>query len=226
VIAHNPKAFDLYFIQNRAIVLKWQPKLKMNGLKIVCMKMEHLVFLDSVSFLPCPLRKFPYAFGLTVSKSWYPHYFNTEDNLDYVGPIPDVSYYGVNEMSEAQRREFLAWYEGQKDVVFDNRRMLEAYCQDDVTVLRQACRVFRREFMQIGNLEVFVEDISIASACNKVLRKRFLKPDTVGLIPTGGYSCNVNYSKKALIWLVYRDMMGGGGRKILHGRNDREYRLP
>jgi hypothetical protein len=34
--------------------------------------MEHLVFLDSVSFLPCALRKLPEAFGLTAAKSWYP----------------------------------------------------------------------------------------------------------------------------------------------------------
>jgi len=64
----------------------------MNGLKIMCMKLKHLVFLDCVSFLLCPLRKLPEAFGLTVCKSWYPHYFNSEENLDYVGPIPDVSY--------------------------------------------------------------------------------------------------------------------------------------
>ena len=65
----------------------------------MCMKMENLVFLDSVSFLPCSLRKLPEAFVLTARKSWYPHYFNTEENQDYVGTIPDVSYYGVNEMN-------------------------------------------------------------------------------------------------------------------------------
>jgi len=120
-------------------------------------------------------------------------------------------------MSEAERREFLAWYEGRKEAVFDKRRVLETYYADDVTVLRQACRVFRREFMQIGNIEVFLEASTIADACNKVLRKRFLKPDTIGLILTGGYSGNVNYSKKALMWLVYREMMDDGGRKILQG---------
>jgi len=62
-------------------MLKWKPELNVNGLKIMCMKMEHLVFLDSVSFLPCQLRKLPEAFGLTASKSWYPQYFNTEENL-------------------------------------------------------------------------------------------------------------------------------------------------
>jgi len=113
-IAHKAKAFDLQFILNRAILLKWRPELIMNELKIMCMRMEHLVFLDSVSFLPCSLRKVPEAFGLTASKLWYPHYFNTEENLDYVGPIPDASYYGANEMSESERRDFLAWYEIQK----------------------------------------------------------------------------------------------------------------
>ena len=63
-------------------------------------KKEHLVFLDSVSFLPCALRKLPEAFGLQVTKSWYPHCINTEENLDYVGPMPDISYYGVDEMGE------------------------------------------------------------------------------------------------------------------------------
>ena len=60
----------------------------MNGLEIICMKIAQLLFLDSVSFLPCPLRKQPNAFGLTASKSWYPHYFNTKENLNYIGPIP------------------------------------------------------------------------------------------------------------------------------------------
>jgi len=41
-IAHNAKAFDLHFFLNRAILLKWKPDLIMNGLKIMCMKIEHL----------------------------------------------------------------------------------------------------------------------------------------------------------------------------------------
>ena len=90
----------------------------MNGLKIMCMRVEHLVFLDSVSFLPFTLRNLPEAFGLTVAKSWYPHYFNTRANLEYVGKIPGITYYGLDEMSASERNEFLAWYEGQ-DEVFD-----------------------------------------------------------------------------------------------------------
>jgi len=104
--------------------------------------------LDRVSFLPFPLRRLPEAFSLTVAKSWYPHNFNTEENLDYIGPLPDVSHYGLNEMGEGERCEFLEWYETQEPP-FDKRRVLEQYNQNELTVLRQTCRVFRQEFMQI-----------------------------------------------------------------------------
>jgi len=63
--------------------------------------------------------------------------------------------------------------------------------------------VFWREFMQSGHIDVFVETITIESACNKLLLKRFLNPDTIGLVPTGGYTCNNRYSKKALMWPLH-----------------------
>ena len=127
-------------------------------------------------------------------------------------------------MSEGDRREFMAWYSKEKFKVFDDRHVLEQYCQDDVTVLRQACRVFRREFLAIGNIEVFLETLTIASACNKVLRKQYLKPETIGLIVPEGYSANRKYSKKALIWLLHMERTDGC--HIQHARNGREYRPP
>jgi hypothetical protein len=132
------------------------------------------------------LRKLPEAFGLSVTKSRYPHYFNTNTNLNYVGPIPDVSYFGIDEMGISERREFMTWYDDEKNRVFDNKLDLEKYCQDDVIVLRQACQIFRREFIEIGNIEGFLESFTIASACNKVLRKtsetRYHQFDTRRLI--------------------------------------------
>ena len=139
-IAHNAKGFDAHFILDRAILLKWPPKLILNGQKIVCMTMEHMTFLDSISFLPMALRKLPEAFRLTACKSWYPHYFNTQSNLDFIRPIPGIEQYGFDQMSESERKE---WYDSLKDKVFNNRHVLKHY-QDDVTVLRQACQIFRR----------------------------------------------------------------------------------
>ena len=72
-------------------------------------------------------------------------------------------------------------------------------------------------------MDIFLESCTIASACIKVLRKRFLKHQTVGLIPKGGYSCNQNYSKKALMWILHMEQTDGC--TIMHSRNGREFRL-
>jgi hypothetical protein len=75
-------------------------------------------------------------------------------------------------MAEGEKREFIAWYDEQKDEVFDNRHVLEQYCQDDVTVLRQACRVFRPEFLII-DIEVFLEALTIASDVKRCCARNF-----------------------------------------------------
>jgi hypothetical protein len=75
--------------------------------------------------------------------------------------------------------------------------------------------------MEIGNIEVLLEAVT-ASAYNKVLRKKFLKPETIGLLPVGGYSTNNRYSKKALMWLLHMEQTDDC--HIQHARNGREYR--
>jgi len=220
-IAHNATAFDSQFILKRAILLKWNPQLILSGLKFISMKIQHSHFLDSISYLPIPLRKLPEAFGLSSQKSYFPHSYDTKANLDYVGPTTDIKYFGTDEMGR-ERERISCLVVMSKKTVFDNRRLLEEYYQDNVTVMRQACQIFRPDFMEIGNIEIFLETVTIASACNKVLRKKFLKPETIGLIPAGGYSANSKYSKKALMWLLHMEQ--ADGCQIQHARNGREYR--
>ena len=38
--------------------------------------------------------------------------------------MPDISYYGVKEMSGVERKDFLAWYERYKSEPYDYRSML------------------------------------------------------------------------------------------------------
>jgi hypothetical protein len=91
-------------------------------------------------------------------------------------------------------------------------------------VLQEACRVLRREFIKIGNIVVFLLSVTIASACNNVMRKQFLKPNTTCLIPSGGYTGNVNCSNKAIMWLVYREQTDCCTKR--HARKGRKYRPP
>jgi len=125
-------------------------------------------------------------------------------------------------MSKEERRVFLVWYESQKSVLSGNRHVLVTYSHSDVTVLKQACLVFRLEVMRIGNMDF--ESTNIASACNKFNRKRFLKLETMGLIPSGGYTCNKMFSNKAMMLLLHMEQ--AGGVRIIHCRNGLEYRLP
>jgi hypothetical protein len=75
------------------------------------MTVEHIKFIDSMSYLTFPLRNLAGAVGFSASKSWYPHYFNTKENPNYVGPIPYITCYGADQMGVAERKELLEWYE-------------------------------------------------------------------------------------------------------------------
>ena len=99
-----------------------------------------------------------------------------------------MSYNGVDTMMGQERPDFLAWYEEHRHDVFDNKYMLESYCYANVTVLRLACKTFLTLFKAIGNIEVFLESVSLASACNKVFRRNYLTPDTIGIIPRVDYA--------------------------------------
>jgi hypothetical protein len=72
---------------------------------------ENVTWLESLIYLAMPLRTLPEAFGLTIVKSWYPHLFKTAENMNYVGPAPDILYYDTDYVYEFQRKEFLSWYE-------------------------------------------------------------------------------------------------------------------
>jgi hypothetical protein len=65
--------------------------------------------------------------------------------------------------------------------------------------------------------------MTVASACNKVFRKKFLWSDRIGLIPVGGSTDNRKQSKKAIAWLLNEERKEG--KRILHGRNAKERRL-
>jgi len=91
-------------------------------------------------------------------------------------------------MSGDEGVQFSAWYEGVKDKVLKNGEKVLAYCMDDVSVLRQACCAFRYLFSKLVKIDPFRQTIKISSICNKVLRTIFLKPETIVIIPRGGYS--------------------------------------
>ena len=62
-----------------------------------------------------------------------------------------------------------------------------AYCESDVEILRLADMKLRELFIRETGVDLLVQATTIAGACNLVFRRNFLKPETLALIPPGGY---------------------------------------
>ena len=101
-------------------------------------------------------------------------------------------------MSGDKQAQFSAWYERVKNKNFNNREELLTYCMDDVNVLRQACCAFRNLFLKLVKMDPYWHAITILSICNKVFRTMFPQPDSVRIIPRGGYRMGDRQSVEVL----------------------------
>ena len=126
--------------------------------KILSIVLENLLFLDSLNYLPMSLKGISKSFNLTCKKRHYPHFFNTANNLDYVGSYPEPKLYGAHSVSVDERTQFLVWYKGVKDKIFNNSEELLACCLDDVNVVRQACCAFRNLFLELVKMDQLSEE--------------------------------------------------------------------
>ena len=125
-------------------------------------------------------------------------------------------------MSGDERAQFLYWYEKQKDKILRNKEELLAYCMDDINVLKQACCAFRNLFLKQVKIDPFCEAMTISSICNKVFLTIFLKPNTAGIIPRGGYRTGDLQSIEPLQWFAY---IGQTRSNVTHDGNGREVHL-
>ena len=56
-------------------------------------KNYNIIFRDSQQILITGLRKLGIVFGVEAQKSIFPYSFVTENNLDYIGPVPEFKYF-------------------------------------------------------------------------------------------------------------------------------------
>ena len=75
--------------------------------------------------------------------------------------------------------------------------------------------------MQDTKVDPFRVASTIASYCNYVFRKLFLKSNSIAIIPEYGYNLNQRTSKKAMLWLKYYSETSG--MYIQHAKNEGEY---
>ena len=231
VLAHNSQGFDSYLILDELYKQCVFPEQIVNGAKILSLSINggDIVFKDSLCFFQMPLSAFPKAFGLTEQKKgFFPHFFNTPANQNYVGPLPDKEHYDPQGMSTDRAREFHQWYDAHDpEYVFEFQKELVAYCQSDVLLLKGACEVFCQEFEAISGFNPLERCITIASACNLFYRTKHMPERVLASEPVSGWHAQAKpHSLAALEWLTYlnrkpdvniRHARNGGEHVILHG---------
>ncbi|XP_031342339.1 uncharacterized protein LOC116170237 [Photinus pyralis] len=227
VIAHNASGFDGQFILNYIIThTDLTPELIMRGTKLVTMLLDNVKFLDSLNYFQMALRKLPQVFGLTeLKKGYFPHLFNRTEHQNYVGPIPSIEAFEPDNLIRAEREELIKWYSERiaENYIFDFKKELVEYCISDVNILAQSCLKLRKLMIEEGNVCPFIDSVTLPGACNKIFRRNFLKPNTIGLIPKGGYRFRDNQSVIATRWLLLEER--SRGINIIHSAKKKEARI-
>ena len=233
VMAHNFQGYDSYpiikYLNENAI----EYKVTYNGAKclMLTIKMFDIKFIDSLNFIPMGLAKFPKTFGQPkLCKGYFPHFFNKNENQDYVGPIPCQDDYGVNYKKPAEREAFMSWHQEQVDnnYVFDFRHEILKYCRSDVDIMAKCCMLYRemlKEETAIDNetgIDPFDQALTIASYCMQVYRTKFLEKDTIALL-SQPQQLKRKQSHEALQWLSYTAEKEE--IRIQHARNGGEKRV-
>ena len=242
VIAHNFKGYDSYPILKQLNQEAIPYDVIYNGAKCVTLTTKtkqkrtlfaiEITFIDSMNFIPMALAKFPKTFGQDeLCKGYFPHYFNKDENQDYVGPIPCQDDYGVNYMKPEAREKFMAWHQEQveNNYVFDFQKEILKYCRSDVDILAECCKLYRELFKLATDttndetgLDPFDSTTTIASYCMQVYRTKFLQKDTIALLPQHQV-LKRKQSHEALQWLSYTAEKEE--IRIQHDRNGGEKRV-
>ena len=227
VICHNFKGYDSYpilqYLHDNSIL----PKVITTGSKYMSVEVPicNIRMIDSLNFIPMALADMPKSFGETeLAKGYFPHLFNRKENQQAVlSHLPDIRYYTPDNMKPEARKDFMKWYEQNKNSVFTFQKEILRYCRSDVDILRKCCLKFRELFMGLtkkdgrGGIDPFEKCVTIASACNLVYRTNFLEHESIAIIPPHGYRPEEKQSIMAYKWLSF--ISHKQGIEIQHGKN-------
>jgi hypothetical protein len=231
VIAHNFKGHDSLPILGYLYQIGVKPRTIANSANHMYIEVPgcRIRMIDFINFSPSALSELPKMLGLEeLKKGYFPHLFNRKENQSVVlNHLPDVHYYNPDAMKVKDRKVFFVSFKTNYRQRFDFQIALLSYCRSNMDILRRAYLAFRQLFLEMtsanghGGTDSFQQCITIASACNLVLRMRlFLRPDTIGIIPAQGYRQEEKHSIKAMQWIKY--LSTTEGVRIQHVRNSGE----
>jgi len=189
IIAHNLRGYDGILLVEYMTMNEIKFDIIKRGCKIVTLTIpEHnITALDSYAHLSYPLSDFPKAFGLKeMKKGHFPYKFNTPSNQNYVGVIPDISYFEPERhKDEKSQKAFYKWYEENKNIKYDFMKELKEYCVNDVELLADGFKKYRQTLIELTGYDP-LNKITIAGVSMDVFLSKYKEHD-IALIDTNNY---------------------------------------
>jgi hypothetical protein len=241
--AHNSQSYDIYFLMPYLIKYGFKPHNIYRGSHILYTAIKqglNMRIIDSLCFFPLALSQFAKTFNLPTTKGHFPHWFNIEENENYIGNIPDKHYFGYNNMKVSDRVTFDLWYneELNKNEPWNFKAEMEKYCRQDVLTLQRACRVFRQTIIKLSTKEVpdgvdentlehktkkvFLDPfryVTIASVCMALYRWKFLTETYDVTLKNGRGVKGLVTQEDMVVYLHDEDDTRGTRREDLTGDN-------
>ena len=222
--AHYGQKYDFLFVLRQLFEFKLTPSVIKRGSKFFEIQVKKGVnscevsFRDTYNFMGMSLEKMVESFNLSIpDKGIFPHFWNRRENYNCptLPNLPPREFYALDNMSTEKKNIFEAWYIANFETKFFLPTALYEYGVNDVLILAHAFVAFRKLFMELADgLNPFVEGVTIPSACMKLFRHSFLKPNTIAIIPHKGYQRHSKSSLEAQKYFAWREYKFG--KRIQH----------
>lgn len=148
--AHNGSGYDTRLIFEAVVKKMLNPqKISqiMSGSRFMELRVDKLVFRDSLRHLPGSLKKLAHDFCKDkLMKGDFPFMFNRKEYYDYIGPIPSLEYYPVAHVkTDDDLKKLLTYHASWKDREDWNfKEQLVAYCRNDVLILADILKKYHQ----------------------------------------------------------------------------------
>ena len=131
---------------------------------------RHINFRDSYNLLPSSLRKLAKSFGVS-DKGIFPYAFINENNdINYIGPIPDYKYFDKATVTIEEYNEYKTNF---KDKLYNIKEETIKYCNQDVVTLHEVIHIFSKYIFDKFNINIH-NTPTISSLAFAIFRSNFL----------------------------------------------------
>ena len=183
IYLHNFSKFDVTFLLNTLSTYgnKLKPVIRDGrflNLKLTFDNRYTLNFRDSLLLLPSSLDKLTKSFNVT-KKGIFPYNFVNKEgiNLDYIGDVPEYSYFNSDLISYPEYIEYSKEYNNNWDLKQETIK----YCEQDCISLYQVLDKFSKEIWKRERIDIFKYP-TLSSLAFGIYRTNYLNNAKIPLI--------------------------------------------